>query len=637
MQPISQSTPSFLQALQASESIGITTDGNWYKKGLFDRISVIFRHIFFGYDETVENARNLAAFISTPELVRGASHGVRQSASLNAESVLSMVAAVKATLKKKAMEEECTITALTEKRAALSASSPQSSIVELNRKIFNPECWKNRLAVATLDRAWMAYRYLGTDQRTIDTTEISEDDVRWLENELETWQQQQFPYVKYVHGKNHSFILEKIRQCCRYKEFIAVAKEDRALLELCFLSTFKSMPDTFAQSIDVFLQLPNIQDQLKKTFLDKRICEIANDSLRFIQLPREQETLLVPNDRPIKDIKILIDGEHQSITDGSRCVRIAKGLQQTVSEVFKEFEAQNFRFIRMEYLQDKGITAFDARLPLGFNLDTKEWWRDLPVLRRMTRAQIEESYGVDFRDGYALFLIRGSRTSPDLSADGTHGWSNIIYPLDDGTFNVIAPGKFSDGFPVTMWETFCHIFRTHRACVTILDANEFMNSRERIAISFPPLTKEKFESVMEDLRRELLKSRNEELIFQAQGDNCASWVHQFMRRNWPGLALEPYSTLSLDLNLPPILKPIISARALFPNDASWQSFRRIFCSMFGALKTYVASDGKGGTRNIRLFDNADWQKGIIQLPARLWKEKERLVAQLSEYATKIAQ
>ena len=132
---------------------------------------------------------------------------------------------------------------------------------------------------------------------------------------------------------------------------------------------------------------------------------------------------------------------------------------------------------------------------------------------------------------------------------------------------------------------------------------------------------------MNSLKEELLRSRRGELIFQAQGDNCASWVRHFIQRNWPGLDIEPYQTPFQDLILPTIFMPLIWTRDLFPNDAAWHWFRRTFCSMFGALSYH---DLPGGGQ-VRLLDNHDWGRGILQIPSRLWIERERVLARIRDY------
>ena len=634
MQSIHHAGPSLIRAIQQGESIGITAAGTWYHKNVIVRIINLFRQLFFQYDETLENAKNLAAYLSVPKRVSSdAIRGLCQNDAWNFSDIEPLVAAVKASIQSLVKKEEDEIRLLTERREKLETQhdpKQQTAIVELNRKIFSPERWSHRYAAACLDRGLLTQEYLGMDQERIRQTEPNRMDIRWLKWKLLQWQGRQFPEVDYLRGPNHDQMAEKIEYTCRYRDFISLARRNSALLDLYFQYVFKSMPDAFTNAIDLFIQAPKIQEDLRRTFLDKRIREVANNGIRFEQLATAS-----PSGKPLKDVKLLIDGEHQSIADPSGSVRIARGVMTTVSRIFDEFEAQNTRFITMEYLQDKGVACFDGRL-VDFDLSQEEWWKDLPVIRRMTREQVESTYGVPFREGYALFVIRGSRTTPDLSADGNHGWSNIIYPLGDGTFNVIAPGKFADWFPVGVLQAFYHIFHTHRAFVTVADTNEYMSSRDRISIPLPPLTENEFRHVMRDLKNELLRSRRGELVFQAQGDNCASWVRAFIGRNWPNLNIEPFLTRVEDLELPGPLAPIVQVKPCFPSAEGWQTFRRGFCSLFGAMEGHQSSDGHGGTRVVRLIDNHDWAEGVLQLPARAWRERDRVLAQMSQMSPRVA-
>lgn len=628
MQPITQTAPSLVQAIQSGYSVGITADGSWYYKGLVTRVINVFRTIFFGYDESLENAQNLSAYLATPKRVSSdVVKGLCQNDSFALQDIEPLVASVKATIQERATGEETEIHSLIKERERLKGlhdDTQQTAIVELNRKIFSPERWTHRNAAASLDRAILSQKYLGMDQKDIEQTPALHEDVEWLTEELLQWQDHQYPAVAYLNGQNHEHILAKIEYTCRYRDFIVAARQNRGLLDLCFQTVFKNMPDNLPNAIDIFIQAPKVQEELRKTYLDKRIRVVANNGIRFEQLGGTD-----PTGKPLKDVKLLIDSELQSIVDPEGMVRVAKDVTISVSQVFEEFKAQDSRFINMEYLQDSGVTRFDGRV-LDLNLDKEEWWKDLPVIRRMSREQIESTYGVSFKEGYALFVIRGSRTNPDLSADGNHGWTNIIYPLDDGSFNVVAAGKFADWFPVGPWQAFYHIFRTHKACVTVADPNEYMTSREQLSIPLPPLTKEKFLGIMSDLKRELIKSRQGELVFQAQGDNCASWVRSLINRHWQDLHIEPYKTRFEDLTLPWLLKPIVLAKKFFPNETGWQQFRRGFCSLCGATEPHQASDGQGGTRFVSLSNDEGYNEGILQLPGRIWLERDNIVEQVRQ-------
>jgi hypothetical protein len=698
MNSISQTVTPFLKAIKTGEPISITPDGCWFKKGIVRRVLDLFRQVFFGYDPSLENAKNLVSSISSAAKAAFKDKaGISRPTTWDPDDLKKVVESVKSTLRKNVDNEEKQIQALVTKRDILKASpvtpSLSTVIAELNRKISTPESWSYRATAANLDRAYLMNRYLGIDQRNIDFSATQPEDEAWVEQELLLWQKDRFPYVEYLveeqneplrhmirscrtaeefslaisqnlplldqccetqfhenssvqpqaikdflsqnqtkrklrkiflQWKKHETILQKIHTCCCYPEFISAARQNRALLDMCFNTVFKSMPDECADAIAIFLQAPMIQEQLRKTFLDKRIREVANQGIRFVQYTEGHEG------KPIKAVQLLIDGEYQSITDENSTIRVAKDVHTTVGKMFEEFVAQNVRFIEMEYLQDSGVTLFDGRR-FKADLSKKEWWKELPVIKRMTREQIEDAYDTDFQKGEALFVIRASRTTPDLRGDGSHAWADLLVPLGDGTFNCLSIGKYSNWFPVGLLETFNFIFHTHEANVTVVDPNTFMSSRDRISVPLPPINKDQLEQIMEDLRKELIRSRNHELIFQAQGDNCALWIRHFIQRNWQGLSIEPYQIPVQDLIVPNFLMPIIWARHIFPTESAWQWFRIGFCSIFGAMSPHALPTSDGRSRNISLFNNEDWRRGLLQIPARLWMEKERILSTVNKY------
>lgn len=629
MDRISSTSSSFVAAMQRRESIGITPDGKWYKKGFLSKIASLFCTLFWGYDEAYENAKNLIHSLSSPEIISlGKYNGLRQNSDWESEDLRKVVHAVKESIHNSVEREEQQIHALKEKREALKAhltsQLPQTPITDLNKLIFNAEAWAYRSTAATLDRLYLQNLYLGFDQQNIEKTDPLPEDYSWLTDQLAEWQSHQFPCVRYVNGKNSDDVKMKILHCCRYRDFIALARNNTALLDLFFEAVFKRLPDSSTYAVDIFIQAMDVHKRLYDTGLDKRLHELNNNGIQFGQIGCTGDA------KPIKDVKLLINGEYQSIADKNSALTIAPGVTRTVANIEAEFIAQIARFIVIEYLQDKGVYPFDGRL-LDFNFDKEEWWKDLPIIKRMTRKEIEDAFHVSTQDDYAPSFVCASRTTPDLNANENHSWIELCIPLDDGTFNVVGISKFSDWFPVTLCEAFYHVYHTHLGYVTLLETNTFELCRDRLAVRLPPLTKQHFESVMEYLRDLFLRSRRKELIFQAGGDNCASEVMKFIRHNWPGLDIEPFATKALEMSLPSIFNLLITCRSLFPTDAAWDEFRRFFGWLSGSLSTYPRADGKGGIVNECLAGNEYYQQGITQLPARLWLEKEKITKRVEEY------
>ena len=69
MQQISNTAPALTRAIQQGLPVEITASGTWRHKNVLLRIVALFRRLFFGYNEALENAENLTAFLSAPKMV----------------------------------------------------------------------------------------------------------------------------------------------------------------------------------------------------------------------------------------------------------------------------------------------------------------------------------------------------------------------------------------------------------------------------------------------------------------------------------------------------------------------------------------------------------------------------------------
>ena len=644
MQQISNTAPALTRAIQQGLPVEITASGTWRHKNVLLRIVALFRRLFFGYNEALENAENLTAFLSAPKMVSSdAIKGLSQKDSWDAKAIFSLVEAVKSSLAPAAEKEKRHVYSLINQRKQVLGTSPNEDrkirLVELNRRIYSSKERPVQYAMAGLDRAFLTQRYLGENQETIESTEPKESNVHWLRKKVRRWLKYQYPELEYRPDSKEA--RATIRRACQYQDFISAARKNRALLELFLCSAFKHQ-----SNIDVFIQAPRIQAELEKTFLYKRLQRSPNGGLQLRQVTSDGA-------RPVKDITLLVHGKHQSIVDPKGMVEVADRVQWAVSKVFEECKAQNSRFIALEYLWQGGLEKFDGRLGdfsldqenwwthllkylwrsgpekfdgrLGdFNLDQENWWTHLPTLfQPMTKEQILTEYGValDDKENYALFVAKASRTTPDMNIKGCHGWCNIIFPSGDGTYTVIAPGKYADWFPNSFFEEGLHTFGTYRGQVTLTDFNEFMSNRERLSVPVSCLSKEEFSTAMEFLKERIKESREGNMVFQAQGDDCANFVQELSDHLWPG-KFNLFDLSFEQLALPPALSWIVKIKPRFSTAEKWQRFRRAFCCTLGALRGHRMANKKV----ICLKDFKNWYDGHLALPAALWLHRDAILA-----------
>lgn len=594
------------KAIENRESIVIRSNGTWYKNRW---IVALFRRLI-GKNETLLTARQLARYLSKPILVKGENfQGYTQNTSLNPQQINQLVQSVRKTMSDD-LKKEDTLYDETKKNREILKNDPsftQSELVEFSRDTFDKKHFPSRLALADLERAEISSYYLGKSQENIATTAVDRKDESWMKQMVAEWQERTFPTINFLQGSYRRGTLEKIQRVCKYKKFIEAARLNPLLLDFLFHAILRNSPKSSIGAVDVFLQTPVIQSELHRSYIDTRIQHIKNNGLKM------EEFVDKKTGKIAKDVTLLIGGTQQSITDPSKVVKISEKVEMTVKKLFDLFKKGLDRgFIEYEYLQDTGISAFDGRCR-NIDLTKKDWWKEIPVVERLTREEVSEKYDTDFSKGHSLFVLRASRKYADLHAKDTHGWIDLLLPLEDGTFNCISVGKFTTGFPVSDWEAFNHILKAHPAEMTVVDPNKFYGWRERVHYPFPPMNEETFSRCMEKIRKDFIRCREGKEYFEFQGNNCSKWVEETIKTVFPEFKLELFNTRYDEIIIPP-LTPLLRLG----------NFARILiCTLFlGAWRGYDFKNEDGSTRTVRLLGNAFWRRGWFRIPGRIC-EKDR--------------
>ena len=609
-------TDRFIQAIERGESIKVSRDGTWCKRW---RITALLRRLLapiFRWNDTINVAETTSFYLLKASTKTTAGFLQR---GLDPERVSSIVTAVKKTIeaqKKKGEEKLKEETAKTFRSTVLSSTSSSQEKKRLSR----PPPSGARAIVARLDRANLTNHYLGISQQKIEASVPQQEDINWVREKLLDWQVLQSPKEDFFCDKSKEGTKNKIEHCCKYTKFIEACREDEALLEQLFYSAFYNLPADCNSAVDLFIQAPHIEKTLQRTFLDKRIKTVENQGLRFIGGSSERKG---------KDVQLLVNGIHQSIVDPERNLTIALNVTRKVKDIFKTFEEHVYKICDLEYLQD-GICLFDSQLP-GFDF-SPGWWKRLPIVEKVTREEIERRYGNPdnktpiFKTGEAFVVLRASRTTPDFNVDGCHVWQDIALPLGDGNFNLLSVSKFATYFPRGLLEAFGFIFKTQKATITVVDSNKFMNSRERIAVPFPPLSQEKFESHMKNIACDIQKAHEGRLIFQAQGDNCTTWNKKVLKYTYDHFSITKFfKTEFSDLVLPnAIIMFLIRTQGFVPTQTLKKAYRLFLSTLFGASFGIPVPDKDGIITTKRLTQNRRWNKGFLLLPAALFNTADSL-------------
>ncbi len=670
MQPIETSVDTFVDRLQRGESLVVTEKGQWGRRCLISRLARKILGLFIHIDDTVEAAQQLGKYLSTSLVIihKGQIQGLCASKAWKGPDVDRLVKGVQQILKSRMQKEQAVVEKLSARKesleTAIAAAQPSGTpaphpdevttteIVSLKKSICKYGVVRH--AAADLERARISFHYANqsnTDLKSAAETKPASgkaEQLRWLFDTLKTWQRNQAPFVDYTASSLAPFTIEKLTRLCHYPEFVKAMHENITLSDLFFEAVFRSMAPDCIDAVDLFILAPSIQKKIAHTFTDKRI-----QNIRTIQAPLQvSEVGRTADGLLVRDVKLLFHNTLQSIVDPSHKITIAdvnpedvkkatgdakklqaltEATQRTVKDIFATLEFQNDYFIDLEWR----ATGFEVGSSLFPDLDLSraDWWKQLPLFEKpLTRKEIEERFGVPFQTGKALFIVSAARTTPDLSAQDTHASSILLVPLDDEgkTFNLIQFGMFTETFPNTFISKFLHIFRSHRAVISLSDPNKAYSSRFRTFLPLPALDEKTFEGFMNKLRNDLMNTRNGLIVFQAQGHNCAEYIRECIRFLYPHLGLEPFETPFEEISLPSILMPLIHARKVFPTRGSWNVFRFLVCCLLGAWQTHYFPDGKGGKRAVSLLRYRPWRAGTLQLPAKLFETKKYIEQMIRE-------
>jgi hypothetical protein len=163
-----------------------------------------------------------------------------------------------------------------------------------------------------------------------------------------------------------------------------------------------------------------------------------------------------------------------------------------------------------------------------------------------------------------------------------------------------------------------------------------MNSRERIAVPLPPLDQGKFKDLMTFIAQDMQKTREGRLIFQSQGDNCATWNKKLIKHIYSRFSITKFfKTEFPDLVLPNIIMPLLRAQRFVPTQTLKDKYRRGLSILFGASSGIPIPDKDGIITIKRLSENRRWHKGFLFLPAALFNSAEELKKGIREHVLRI--
>jgi hypothetical protein len=411
---------------------------------------------------------------------------------------------------------------------------------------------------------------------------------------------------------NDRFLSERdkqhLKEICRYPSVLELFSKYPPLREsyyqLAFRDNFeeKSFVEYFhivQETLYHNLMLPRIatlgSDMLK---VEKRTSKKMHDVVKELTLPFE----LQKADKSIPKNGIPLPSnpgcyvKYKSILDKAKVLRMDKGYEQTIQDVFDTHADKNNNVGHLEFGVRDGqrcVMNWNCCLLGPYNpttgkvetIDLKkdEWWKALPESTiPLTKAEMQQRYNQlsDLKDGEWVLLIHGTRKTPDLSIVGCHGFPEVAIPDKDGKYHIYSFGKLAAVYPggYKGWGIISEILNTMallffladtvEARVYCPDENIFYCFRQHAVWLMKLAGIDDQKKLMDLLRDFLIRGLEGNMVFQFGWENCAFFPDDLIRKLFeakPEIKLPNFFKVSIfDLNLPQPFKIMFDIISFFP-------------------------------------------------------------------------
>lgn len=610
----------FRQAIESGASIIINADNTWdTRSAVVQAVRNFFSITIFGWEFfNFKKHDDLAAANYVSSAFLKGRLGQEAHRSFESGELGLTVAAIRTRLRTYLDEEKARVKPLKRARQEiLSSSEPRSVKLQTKRIVEAEKESPARQSLIKIRKIVNASKYRPMRQSAIgaDRDEASiRRDQEWLKFEVALWKTGQFPAM--TPGISESDI-KKIDALSKYADTMKLVRSSFSYRDKLFGFIFKNTSDLFLDAPHLAIQLPKIQELISNGFLDKKDRRLNNGGIRFSEI--------VDGESVKKDVDILIEGRRVSVLDPSRQVTFADGTAFTVADIFKSFAKKNEAMGDLEYLKD-GIFHIQPQ-NIQVDLTQQNWWEALPEFERLSKDALEARYNLKLADGQGLIIVKASRLHPTTAehpnhrADQNHAWFAVVVPRRDGTYTLLPFGKYAEKYPPNdLMGQFAYIFSTQKGKICYPDENEGMLHREKAEVPLV-VDADRIDRALDAIRQSLQKSHTGNLIFQAQGDNCAAWVQDIL------------DTVFNDTTVPrPFELPILQTEAPFPVNYIVSFFKTVsdytcgpvanivriaVCTLFGAWQGHTVNSSEGPETE-RLLSNENWLAGRLTLPANLF-------------------
>lgn len=314
--------------------------------------------------------------------------------------------------------------------------------------------------------------------------------------------------------------IEILAETTTYPPFAKLILADANLRNVYFEWIFKDK-----NTVVPFIQFPHLHSKIVDCSLNGRIGRLGG---RHLQVCKQ----LTNSGQLTKTLTLLMEGKPISLLDENKIVTFKGNYKLSIKEIFSVFKNKLYKVGNLEFFEN-GINNWNAH-HLGFwnadkkihhkiDLDQSLWWKELPIFEKLTRKEAARRYRMVMDGINWIVAASATRGSPTLDYDKTHAFMELAIPQEDGSYAIYDFGKFAFQFPTSFFNSLLTFCLNMHATIAYPDENVFYSQRQHGCYPFL-MTEEQGIKLMGLIKEDIIKSREYNMIFQIESENCAKWL-----------------------------------------------------------------------------------------------------------------
>jgi hypothetical protein len=367
-----------------------------------------------------------------------------------------------------------------------------------------------------LDRAWeLDYRIYALRRRLGCGEQPQEGHGHEFMAEVCNWKQSR------TYSPNGALSLAQakgVEEVLKYPQFVQMLNKYQPLKDAFLEWTIRDENNPL-----VFMHYPALTQKMNQKYLGARIGldNILRLDATSVYLRCETGELDLRNPRA----EILLSNGYKVTFDD-----IARNFTNRY-RVFGDIESNATGFFNWSSRHFAQYDAIAKRYKrIDFN--ASQWWKQLPYESVVTPVEMKYRFQLnEVPDGIKWYYscVGASESNREVLVKGTHGYTIVSIPNENGTYNQYSFGKFIyDEFPVETKESLALAQKVVYGRIVCPDgtSKDAARDKEYITVGISP---DEGVAVLEDIKQDILQGLRREMPFQLFGENCMHWSIEKIR------------------------------------------------------------------------------------------------------------